>query len=231
MNLFYQPDLPKGILYLDEDESHHAVKVFRLTEGDSIEVTDGVGALYTCRITKAEARKCQFEITNKIVQPLKSHFIHIAIAPTKNNDRIEWFIEKAVEIGVDQISFLLCQKSERKNINLERFQRQAISAMKQSHQSVLPILSPLEKFSHFANQKADQKFIAHVDLKNPDHLKDKALKGKKYLVLIGPEGDFSKEELLQAEQNGFNKISLGPNRLRTETAGLAACHILSLLNQ
>ena len=231
MNLFYQPDLPNGRLHLDEDESHHAVKVFRLAEGDSIEVTDGKGSLYTCRITEANAKKCQFEITNKFVQPSKSHFIHIAIAPTKNNDRIEWFIEKAVEIGVDQISFLLCQKSERKNINLERFQKHAISAMKQSHQSVLPLLSPLEKFSHFVNQKADQKFVAYVDQENPNHLKDRASKGKSYIVLIGPEGDFSKEELNLAQQNGFSKVSLGPNRLRTETAGLAACHILALLNQ
>lgn len=231
MNLFYQSDLPNGTLFLDEDESHHAVKVFRLAEGDPIEVTDGKGTLYTCRITKADARKCLFEITHTVVQPSKPYFIHIAIAPTKNNDRMEWFVEKAVEIGVDQISFLLCQKSERKNINIERFQKQAISAMKQSHQSILPVLSPLEKFNRFIVQDADQKFIAYVDHENPDHLKDKILKGKRYLVLIGPEGDFSKEELGLAEQNGFQKTSLGPNRLRTETAGLAACHILNLLNQ
>ncbi len=140
-------------------------------------------------------------------------------------------MEKAVEIGVDQISFLLCQKSERKNINLERLQKHAVSAMKQSHQSVLPILSPLENFNRFISQGADQKFIAHVDHENPDQLKNKASKEKRYLVMIGPEGDFSKEELILAERNGFQKISLGPNRLRTETAGLAACHILNLLNQ
>jgi 16S rRNA (uracil1498-N3)-methyltransferase len=231
VNLFYQPDLPNGALYLDEDEAHHAVKVFRLAEGDSIEVTDGKGTLYTCRITKTEARKCSFEITHKFIQPSKSYFIHIAIAPTKNNDRMEWFVEKATEIGVDQISFLLCQKSERRNINLERFQKQAISAMKQSHQSFLPLLSPLENFKHIMEQEADQKFIAYVDHENPDHLKDIALKEKKYLILIGPEGDFSKEELNLAEQKGFQKISLGPNRLRSETAGLAACHILNLMNQ
>jgi 16S rRNA (uracil1498-N3)-methyltransferase len=231
VNLFYQPDLPNGTLYLDEDESHHAVKVFRLTQDDIIEVTDGKGTLYTCRITKADAKKCQFEITHKLVQPSKPFFIHIAIAPTKNNDRLEWFVEKAIEIGVDQISFLLCQKSERKNINLERLQKNAISAMKQSHQSILPILSPLENFNRIVSKEADQKFIAYVDHENPDHLKDKALKGKRCLILIGPEGDFSKEELILAEQNGFQKVSLGPNRLRTETAGLAACHILNLINQ
>ena len=231
MNLFYQPDVPNGVYHLDEDESRHVVKVFRLSEGDPIEVTDGKGTLYTCRITKADARKCLFKIVNEFVQPSKSYFIHIAIAPTKNIDRIEWFVEKAVEIGVDQISFLLCQKSERKNINLERLQKHAISAMKQSHQLILPVLSPLENVKHIVSQSADQKFIAYVDHENPDHLKDKALTGKKYLVLIGPEGDFSKEELTFAEQNGFQKISLGPTRLRTETAGLAACHILNLLNQ
>jgi len=231
VNLFYQPDVPNGVYHLDEDESRHVVKVFRLSEGDPIEVTDGKGTLYTCRITKADARKCLFKIVNEFVQPSKSYFIHIAIAPTKNIDRIEWFVEKAVEIGVDQISFLLCQKSERKNINLERLQKHAISAMKQSHQLILPVLSPLENVKHIVSQSADQKFIAYVDHENPDHLKDKALTGKKYLVLIGPEGDFSKEELTFAEQNGFQKISLGPTRLRTETAGLAACHILNLLNQ
>jgi 16S rRNA (uracil1498-N3)-methyltransferase len=231
VNLFYQPDLPNGIHYLDEDESHHAVKVFRLTTGDSIEVTDGKGVRYTCRITKTDSRKCTFEITQQVSTPKKNYFIHIAIAPTKNADRIEWFVEKAVEIGIDRISFLLCQKSERKNINQDRLQKLAVSAMKQSHQTVLPIISPIEKFSNLVKENADEKFIAYVDSKNPDLLKSKAHQGKNYLVFIGPEGDFSKEELNLALQNDFRKVSLGPNRLRTETAGLAACHILNLLNQ
>jgi len=232
LNLFYQPDLLNGTYHLNEDESHHAVKVFRLTEGDPIEITDGKGTLLTCRITKADARKCVFEITDKFIQSSKPYFIHIAIAPTKNIDRTEWFVEKAVEIGIDQISFLLCQKSERKTINLERLQKHAISAMKQSHQLILPILSPIENFFPFIKQTvADQKFIAYVDHENLHYLKDNIMKEKRYLMLIGPEGDFSKDELNHALENKFQKISLGPNRLRTETAGLAACHILNLLNQ
>ncbi len=231
MNLFYQPDLPAGAFHLDEDESRHAVRVLRMEDGDLLDVTDGKGILYKCRITKADSKKCHFEVIEKREQQKKNDFIHIAIAPTKNADRIEWFVEKAVEIGVDQISFVLCQKSERKNINIERIQKVAISAMKQSQQSTLPLLTLLLPFNQIVSVKADQKFIAYVDQDNPDLLKNKAAKGKNCLVLIGPEGDFSKEELNLAFQNHFIKVSLGPNRLRTETAGLAACHILNLINQ
>jgi len=231
LNLFYQPDLPAGTLYLDEDESRHAIKVLRLEAGDLLDVTDGKGFLYKSRIVKADQKKCCFEVIGKIVQNKKNYSIHIAIAPTKNADRIEWFVEKAVELGVDQISFVLCQKSERKNINIERVKKVAISAMKQSQQSTLPILSPLLPFKHVINSKADQNFIAYVDQENPDHLKDKIIKSKSYLILIGPEGDFAEEELEFAFQNDFRRVSLGPNRLRTETAGLAACHILNLINQ
>lgn len=231
MNLFYQPDLPAGTLHLDEDESRHAVKVLRLEAGDLLNVTDGKGVLYTCRITKADSKKCDFDLISKIEQRKKDYFIHIAIAPTKNADRIEWFVEKAVEFGVDQISFVLCQTSERKNINNERIQKVAISAMKQSQQNTLPLLTPLLPFRQLMSDPSDQKFIAYVDQDNPDLLKNKATKGNNCLVLIGPEGDFSKEELVLAFQNDFTKVSLGPNRLRTETAGLAACHILNLVNQ
>lgn len=231
MNLFYQPDLPNGAHYLEEDESRHCVKVFRLSSGDSIKVTDGKGTLYTCRIAKADSKKCTFEITHQLTQAPRDYFIHVAIAPTKNSDRIEWFVEKAMELGIDQISFFQSEKSERKSINLDRIQKLAISALKQSGQLLLPILSPIQDFNAIIHLKADQKFIAFVDHHNPDHLKDKAAKAKHILVLIGPEGDFSTRELTLALENGFQKISLGPNRLRTETAGLAACHILNLLNQ
>lgn len=231
MNLFYQPEVPAGVHSLDEDESRHAIKVLRLTEGSLIDVTDGKGTLYQCRISKADARKCGFDIISKTTQKPKPHFIHVAIAPTKNADRIEWFVEKAVEIGIDQISFVLCQKSERKNLNIDRIEKLAISAMKQSQQSALPLLTPLRPFNAVVADPADQKFIAYVDQENPDHLKDLVTRQNRYLILIGPEGDFSKEELALAQQQQFSKVSLGPNRLRTETAGLAACHILNLINQ
>jgi 16S rRNA (uracil1498-N3)-methyltransferase len=231
VNLFYQPDLPNGTHHLDEEESRHAIKVFRLNTGDLIEITDGKGTLYTCRITKADAKKCAFEVTQQVTKPAKPYSIHIAIAPTKNADRIEWFVEKAVEFGIDEISFLLCNKSERKTINTERIEKLTISALKQSGQLFLPKVHPIQVLENFMSEKADQKFIAYVDKNNVDLLKSIAIKGQKYLVLIGPEGDFSREELEMAQKNNFQKISLGPNRLRTETAGLAACHILNLLNQ
>jgi 16S rRNA (uracil1498-N3)-methyltransferase len=230
VNLFYQPELILGKNFLDEEESRHAVKVLRLRERDSIEVTDGKGTSYSCRITKADAKKCEFEIVTTIKQPLKSFSIHIAIAPTKNMDRMEWFVEKAIEIGVDEISFVICQKSERKTMNLERIQKLAISAMKQSQQSWMPTIRLVDSFPEILNVKVDQKFIAYVDDQNPDHLKHLAIPSKDYLILIGPEGDFSKEELLNAQQHDFKKVSLGPNRLRTETAGLVACQILNLIN-
>jgi len=201
-----------------------------MSEGQNLDLTDGRGFFYVARITKADPKKCEFEIIKKKEGAKRNFHIHIAIAPTKNADRIEWFIEKATEIGIDQISFMLCRNSERKVINQERIEKIAISAMKQSQQSWLPRLSQMIPFKEILSSQADQRFIAYVDSDNPKHLKDSISSGEKYLVLIGPEGDFSKEELAQAMNSGFEKVSLGVNRLRTETAGLAAVHILNLLN-
>jgi 16S rRNA (uracil1498-N3)-methyltransferase len=230
VNLFYQPELLKGNHFLDEEESRHAIKVLRLRERDSIEITDGAGTLYSCTITRADPKKCEFEVITKVKQSSKRYTIHIAIAPTKNMDRIEWFVEKAIEIGIDQISFLLCQKSERKTVNIDRIQKLAVSAMKQSQQNWMPQIQSVIPFTGILDTRADQKFIAYVDDLNPDHLKSLAMPSKSYLMLIGPEGDFSKEELAKALEKGFKKVSLGPNRLRTETAGLVACQILNLIN-
>jgi 16S rRNA (uracil1498-N3)-methyltransferase len=230
VNLFYQPDILNGNYFLDVEESHHAVKVFRFREKDSIDITDGVGTLYSAVITKADSKKCEFEVVKKSKQSPRSFVIHIAIAPTKNMDRIEWFVEKAIEIGVDQISFVVCQKSERKTVNMDRIQKLAVSALKQSRQTWMPkIYSPVP-FEEILTSNSDQKFIAYVDGQNPDQLKKITIPAQRYLVLIGPEGDFSKEELALAQQNNFRKVSLGPNRLRTETAGLVACQILNLIN-
>jgi len=230
VNLFYQPDITAGALHLDEDESRHAVKVLRLSEGDLLDVTDGKGAWYQCTITKADGKRCEFQIAKSTFTPKRKFQIHIAIAPTKNTDRIEWFVEKAVEMGIDRITFVNTKNSERKNLNSDRIRKVAISAMKQSQQAWLPVLSPLLSFQELVKEKASQKFIAFVDHQNPDHLKSLARKEEDYLVLIGPEGDFSKEELELALNHNFIKVSLGHNRLRTETAGLAACHILNLIN-
>ena len=199
-----------------------------MSEGQNLDLTDGQGFFYVARITKADPKKCEFEIIDKKGGGKRDFQIHIAIAPTKNADRIQWFVEKAVEIGVDQISFMLCKNSERKVINIERIEKIAVSAMKQSQQALLPRLISMTPFKEVISSSADQKFIAYVDNENPKHLKTAAASGKKYLVLIGPEGDFSKEELALAMSLGFEKVSLGQNRLRTETAGLVACQILNL---
>lgn len=229
MNLFYQPGIPQGIHYLDREESHHAVRVLRMERGQNIELTDGQGSFYTAKIEKADPKKCEFEILEKKEVAQRDFKIHIAVAPTKNADRMEWFIEKATEIGVDQISFVLCKNSERKVINYERLEKVTVSAMKQSQQAWLPQLSQLIPFNTLMSSPADQKFIAYVDASNPKHLQMVSRPKKNYLVLIGPEGDFTKDELELAQQHGFEKVSLGPNRLRTETAGLSAVQVLNLI--
>ncbi len=201
-----------------------------MSSGDDIKVTDGKGFFYQAQIVSIDSKKCVFKINTHEKIPAKNFRIHIAIAPTKNADRIEWFVEKAVEIGVDEISFILCKNSERRVLNLERIQKIAVSAMKQSQQPWMPTLHPLQPFNDILKQSADQKFIGHVDSSNPVHLKAIAKPNKSYLVLIGPEGDFFNEELNAALQSGFEKVSLGENRLRTETAGLTACQTLQFVN-
>ena len=230
MNLFYQPEIPNGIFTLSADESRHATKVLRLKSGDRIDLTDGKGVFYEAQITKPDLVKCGFAILTTKAQPRKPFRIHIAIAPTKNTDRIEWFVEKTVELGIDHISFILCANSERKSLKLDRLEKIAISAMKQSGQAWLPQVTPMHPFNEILTSVAKQKFIAFVDSQNPQHLKSVARTEGEALVLIGPEGDFSPEELQRAQDHGFQKVSLGSNRLRTETAGLAACHILNLIN-
>ncbi|MBS1487435.1 MAG: 16S rRNA (uracil(1498)-N(3))-methyltransferase [Bacteroidetes bacterium] len=227
MNLFYQPEICHGVHHLSEEETRHA-KVLRLKRGDAIDLTDGLGFFYTATITKVD-KQCEFEITKKKAASQKKFSIHIAIAPTKNADRMEWFVEKATEIGINKISFVLCQKSERKTINIDRIEKIAVSAMKQSHQAWLPKISGIKKFSEIICESADQKFIAFVEPQNPLHLKQLTEPNKNYMVLIGPEGDFSDEELKMAQSRGFQKVSLGENRLRTETAGLMVCSILNFI--
>lgn len=198
--------------------------------GDTIELTDGHGFLYQAFISEADPKKCSFIISEKKEIPPRDFSISIAVAPTKNNDRIEWFIEKAVEIGIDKIHLLLCKNSERKNVNLDRLTKIAVSAMKQSGQARLPYISDMVPFKEIVTQQAAQKFICYVDAGNPDQLKSLAKPNQSYLVLIGPEGDFNKDEIQLAAEHSFKKVSLGPNRLRTETAALTACQILNFVN-
>ncbi|MFT6214652.1 MAG: 16S rRNA (uracil1498-N3)-methyltransferase [Roseivirga sp.] len=230
MQLFYQPLIPEGTHHLDEEESRHAIKVLRLTAGSEIQLTDGKGSFYSATIKSNHHKKCEFEITSQSKQEAKSTFRHIAIAPTKNLDRIEWFLEKAVEFGIDKVTFLVCDHSERKILKLDRLEKKAISAMKQSGQAFLPHLSELTPFKTFIKQiHITNRFIAYVDFGNEVHLKDSFSKEGGNLVLIGPEGDFSENEVKLALAGGFQKVSLGANRLRTETAGIAAVHLINLM--
>lgn len=230
-NLFYQPALSSGTLHLDADESRHATKVLRRKAGDIIHVTDGKGNLYTCRITDPKPGQCTFVVESVQREKDRAFHIHIAIAPTKNADRIEWFVEKAIEIGIDEISFVECDNSERTTIKPDRIQKLVISAMKQSLKFSIPKINPVRQLRDFINDSGSgEKYIAFVDQNNPDELSKRANVSSRYVVLVGPEGDFTPAELDAALKHGFTKVALGPSRLRTETAGLVACHTLNLIN-
>jgi 16S rRNA (uracil1498-N3)-methyltransferase len=230
VNLFYQPLIPQGALHLDQEESRHAIKVLRKRNGDVIRLTDGHGFFYEGIITDADATECAFSIHKTIAEAKKDFRIHIAISPTKNADRIEWFVEKAVEIGIDEITLIECDHTERQHVKLERLNKMAVAAMKQSVKARLPIINATTKFENVLHAVATEKYIAHIDDTNDQHLQNVVVRGQSYLVLIGPEGDFSPTEVSSANRSGFKKVSLGSSRLRTETAGLVSCHILNLAN-
>lgn len=231
MNIFYQPLIPQGIQHLDPDESRHVIRVLRKKQGEKIQLTDGKGFFYEAIITNADAHQCSFDVNKKIAEAKRSFSIHIAISPTKNTDRMEWFVEKAVELGVDEITLVDCDHTEHQHVKVERLEKMAVSAMKQSLKAKLPVIHPLTNFRNaIILYDAAEKYIAHVDRENQNQLQNLVTAGTSYFVLIGPEGDFSEEELTLADSRGFKKVSLGPSRLRTETAGLAACHILNLAN-
>lgn len=234
MHLFYQPDIvpDEPVQLLTEDDSRHAVKTLRLSVGDAVAVTDGRGNRYLAAIHSVDARRCAFRITEVQTTPPRSFSIRICIAPTKNSDRIEWFIEKAVEIGIERISFFFGQHSERRVLKLERLEKIAVAAMKQSLQSYLPTIDEALPFGDFLKTVTEeQRFIAHLPTNElPQNLLKRATVAGQYAVLVGPEGDFSEREIQQAMAAGFQMVTLGPNRLRTETAGLMACHTLTVLN-
>lgn len=232
MRLFYTPDIEKSP-ELPEEEAAHCLRVLRLTTGDEITLTDGKGFFYKATICAVTNRRCQVKIIEKI--PEKKGWtghIHIAMAPTKNMDRTEWFAEKATEIGLDELTFLNCKLSERKGLKTERIEKILISAVKQSLKASVPILHEMIDFKKFIAQPiSGQKFIAHCYPDVKPLLKDIAKEKEDALIMIGPEGDFSKEEVDAAIDAGFQPISLGQSRLRTETAALVASHILNLKNQ
>jgi 16S rRNA (uracil1498-N3)-methyltransferase len=231
LNLFYQPNIADGVHALDTEESRHCIKVLRKKVGEAIFITDGKGFFYDAVIRKDSDKECLFEIIKTTATPARNFFIHVAISPTKNTERLEWFVEKAVEFGVDRISIIDCHHTERSYVKGERLRKVAVSAMKQSLKATLPEISEIVAFDKLLpSVNETQRFIAYVDTSNPLHLHAEASASGSYCVLIGPEGDFSEAELESAIGNGFKKVSLGPSRLRTETAGLAACHILNLIN-
>ncbi|MEG0646511.1 MAG: 16S rRNA (uracil(1498)-N(3))-methyltransferase [Bacteroides sp.] len=229
MHVFYTPDIQIKA-ELPEEEAQHCIRVLRLTTGDEITLTDGKGSFYRAEISAATNKRCMVTILETIGQdPLWEGHLHIAMGPTKNMDRNEWFAEKATEIGMDELSFLNCRYSERKVIKTERIEKILVSAMKQSLKARLPKLNPMIDFDKFIEQKFDgQKFIAHCYEGEKPLLKDVFKRGEDALVLIGPEGDFSEEEVKKALDKGFVAISLGKSRLRTETAALVACHTLHI---
>ncbi len=233
MHLFYTPDIAET-LTLPEVESGHCVRVLRLVEGDEIGLIDGRGTFYRAAIDLAHNKRCKVRILEERSQP--AHWagpIEIAIAPTKNLDRMEWFTEKTTEMGIDAIVPLLCRFSERKELKVERIEKIAISAMKQSLKAVLPRIDEMTPFERYVREPFDgQKFIAHCYADEERKLLSQTYKvGSSARILIGPEGDFSPEEVSLAIENGYVPISLGASRLRTETAGVVACHTLHTLNE
>ena len=229
MNVFIA-QITDAIAELTPDESWHCVKVLRCKAGEKINLIDGKGNFYEGELTKVNEKKCVAKITSPAKKQIsRNYYLHLAIAPTKNIDRIEWLVEKAVEIGIDEISFIRCKNSERTVIKTDRLQKIAESAVKQSLQAFIPKINSLIDFEKIIKTESDVKLIAHCFPETKKTLKDFNLTNKKSLVLIGPEGDFTEAEVKLAEQNKFKPISLGENRLRTETAGLYVCNAFALL--
>ena len=229
--LFYAPDIAIEPV-LPEDESQHCVRVLRLKEGDSITITDGKGFFYNAILENTHPKHCTVNITERQQQkPLWRNNIHIAVAPTKNMDRMEWFVEKATEIGINTITCLQCRHSERREIKLQRLNKIAVSAMKQSQKATLPLINEMIGFDKFISQKFEgYKMIAHCAENKKQLIRDVYTPGGDALILIGPEGDFSDDEISAATSAGFTHISLGESRLRTETAALVACHTIHVIN-
>lgn len=235
VRFFYDPDMSGA---LPEEEARHAVRVLRMKEGDRINIMDGKGTFFLAEITTASNHHCLYRIVEHEEQERQWRGnIHLAVAPTKLNDRMEWLAEKATEIGWDRLSFLDCRFSERQNIKTERIEKIIISAVKQSHKAWIPKVNEMASFSSFiqrygladgADDDNVQRYICHCYEENLPHLQSVLHKDKDAIVMIGPEGDFSVEEVKLAAAHGFVPVSLGKSRLRTETAALVAVHLMQL---
>ena len=233
MHLFYTPDISADYFTLDEEESKHCIKVLRLQNGDEVSLVDGRGGLYTARILDAHPKRTLLKIIDTRLQYAKrNHYLHIAIAPTKNIERTEWFLEKATEIGIDEISLVISDHSERREVKPERLKRVITSAMKQSLKAYHPVLNQSVSFHQFIQSThQSQRFIAHCMDGEKRSLKQEISLQSDYLIMIGPEGDFTAPEVAAALESGFTAITLGDSRLRTETAALEACFEINFLNR
>jgi len=234
MQLFYNPELTETTtqFVFPKDESKHITKVLRKKEGDILHITNGKGWLFKAEINLADIKHCTVNVLTKTFQKQRDYNLHLAVAPTKMNDRYEWFLEKATEIGIDSITPIICDHSERKVIKKERFDKIVQSAMKQSLHYYLPKLNNAIRFSEFIEQDfKGQCFVAHCEELDKKTLKQ-ALKPKQNItILIGPEGDFSVKEIKTALEHQFIPVTLGDTRLRTETAAIVACHSVAFYNQ
>jgi len=239
---FYTPEAAhltpsQPMVELPDEEAQHAVRVLRLTEGDEVVLMDGVGQFYRAELAVVTKKSCVCRVLETLPQQKEwAVHLHLAMAPTKNMDRTEWLAEKATEIGFDELTFLRCQFSERTVIKTERVEKILVSAMKQSRKAWKPKLNEMTDFRQFLQQPFEGgKFICHCyeqdDLTPKVLLKDVLKRGEDALVLVGPEGDFSIEEVRMAEKAGFVGVSLGKSRLRTETAALVAVHLMHLANE
>jgi len=235
MQLFYTPDIEPNHpqYFLSEEESKHCIRVLRLGVGDEVKLIDGRGGLYAAEIKDAHPKRTILQITSVTTSFNKrNHYLHIAIAPTKNIERLEWFLEKATEIGIDEISLIICQRSERKEAKVDRLNKIITSAIKQSIKAYHPKLNEAVAFDELVKREFDgQKFIAHCDAGEKVGLRKTLERFGNYLILIGPEGDFSPKEIETALQHNFKAITLGESRLRTETAALEACFEANFLNR
>lgn len=234
MQLFYNPNLNETAtsFVFDKEESKHIIKVLRKKEGDILHVTNGLGYMFTVEITIASDTKCTVKIKETEKQEVPKFNLHLAVAPTKMNERYEWFLEKATEIGVQEITPIICEHSERKVIKTDRFQKILESAMKQSLHYYLPKLNEPIRFKDFIKtKKSGQLFIAHCEETSKKLLKNELKTSQDTTILIGPEGDFSVKEIQLAVENNFIPVSLGSTRLRTETAAIVACHSVVFINE
>ena len=234
MQLFFNPNIDENTqsFSFDKEESRHIIKVLRKKDSDILHVTNGFGLLFETQITLASDNKCTVEVLSITNAPKPKFHLHLAVAPTKMNDRFEWFLEKATEIGIQEITPIFCDRSERKVINKDRFEKIILSAMKQCNETFLPKLNDAVSFKEFIKQKNQGlNLIAHCEETDKKSLKDVLKPNEDVTILIGPEGDFSEKEIALALENNYKPVTLGNTRLRTETAAVVACHSVVFFNE